>query len=62
MAEKFFAIEVLRVNTDNPIDRINMCYVINKIMTAKVNGDFSIHQAFFVYFRCANKPHLVVFF
>ena len=48
MAEKFFAIEVLAVNTDNPIDRINMCYVINKIMTAKVNGDFSIQQAFFV--------------
>ena len=52
--KSFFAIEVLKVNTDKPIDRINMCYVINKITTAKVHSDFSIQQSFFVYFRCAN--------
>ena len=47
MSKNFLAIEVLGVDKDYPVDRINVCYVINKIMTPEVHGDFSIWRTFF---------------
>ena len=47
MSENFSAIEVLGVDEDYPVDRINVCYVINKITTPEVHGDFSIWRTFF---------------
>ena len=36
-----------RVNEDNPIDSIKVCYVINEIMTPEEHGDFSVQLPFF---------------
>ena len=47
MSKNFSAIEVLGVDEDYPVDRINVCYVINKITTPEVHGDFSIRRTFF---------------
>ena len=40
--KNLLAIEVLKVNKDYPVDRINVCYMINEILTPEVNGDFYI--------------------
>jgi hypothetical protein len=47
MSKNFSAIEVLGVDEDYPVDRINVCYVINEIMTPEEHDDFSVRRTFF---------------
>ena len=55
MSENFSAVEVLRVYENNAIYGIHVAYVIYKVPTAEVHGDFSIRWAFFENSEKANN-------